>query len=83
VVHECGWCQPLQLQELLLEVVDRILPLLKLSILYLNGVLKVYDLVGTDIHLLTCDIEQLTGVVPPMLSLTKMTIHDLQLAVLL
>jgi hypothetical protein len=38
---------------------------------------------GMDIHLLMCDVEQLTGVVPPMLGLTKMMIRDLQLAVLL
>jgi hypothetical protein len=58
-------------------------PLIKLGILHLNGVLEVYDPVGTDIHLLTCDVEQLSGVVPPMLGLTKMMICDLQLVVLL
>jgi hypothetical protein len=57
--------------------------LLKLSLLHLKCVLKVDDPVGTDIHLLPCDVEQLTGVVPPMLGLTKSTILYLQLTVLL
>jgi hypothetical protein len=35
------------------------------------------DPVGTDIHLLVSDVEQLTGVVPLMLGLTKSTISDL------
>jgi hypothetical protein len=55
----------------LLEVGDHLCPLLKLDILHLNGVLKVNDPVGMDIHLLTSDVEQLTSVVPPMLGLTK------------
>jgi hypothetical protein len=46
-------------------------------------VLKVYEPMGMDIHLLTCDVEQLTDVVPLMLSLTKTMICDLQLVVLL
>jgi hypothetical protein len=49
----------------------------------INGVLKVDDPVGTDIHLLASDVEQLTGVVPPVLSLTKPTVSNLQLVVLL
>jgi hypothetical protein len=81
--HECGWCRPLQLQKLLLEVGDRLHPILKLDVLRLNGVLMVDDPVGTDIHLLTSDVELLMGVVPPMLGLTKLTISDLQLTVLL
>jgi hypothetical protein len=48
-----------------------------LSVLHLNGVLKVDDPVGTDIHLLASDVEQLTGVVPLMLGLTQSTISDL------
>jgi hypothetical protein len=67
----------------LLEVGDRLRPLLKLAVMRLNGMLKVNDPVGTDIHLLASDVEQLMGVVPPMLGLTKLTISDLQLAVLL
>jgi hypothetical protein len=46
-------------------------------------VLKVDVPVGTSIHLLTSDVEQHTGVVPPMLGLTMSTVSDLQLAVLL
>jgi hypothetical protein len=38
---------------------------------------------GTDIHLLTGDVEQHTGVVPPMLGSTKTTISILQLTELL
>jgi hypothetical protein len=67
----------------MLEVGDHHHPLLMIGILHLNGVLEVYDPVGTDIHLLTCDIEQLTGVVPPLLGLTKTMIRDLQLVVLI
>jgi hypothetical protein len=54
-----------------------------LSVLRLNVVLKVDDPVSTSIHLLTSDVEQHTGVVPTMLSLTKSTVSDLQLVVLL
>jgi hypothetical protein len=46
-------------------------------------VLKVDDPVGMDIHLLKSDVEQHIGVVPPMLGLTKSTVSDLQLTVLL
>jgi hypothetical protein len=77
VVNGCGWCRPLQLQKLLLEVGDRLRPLLKLGVLHLHVVLKVDDLVGTSIHLLTSDVEQYTGVVPPKLGLTKSTVSDL------
>jgi hypothetical protein len=38
-------------------------------------VLKVDDPVGTDIHLLTSDVEQRTGVVSSMLGVTKATIN--------
>jgi hypothetical protein len=82
VVNGCGWCQPLQLQKLLLEVDNVLCPLLKFDVLCLHVVLKVDDPVGTSIHLLTSDVEQHTGVVPPMLGLTKLTESDLQLAVL-
>jgi hypothetical protein len=83
MVHGCGWCWPLQLQKLLLKGSNHLCPLLKLSILHLNGVLKVDDPMGMDIHLLTSDVEELTGVVPPMISLTKSTVSDLQLTFLL
>jgi hypothetical protein len=53
---------------------DHLHPLLKLGTLHLIDVLKVDDPVGIDIHLLPSDVEQLTGVVPPMLGLTKMMI---------
>jgi hypothetical protein len=69
--------------EALLEVGDHLRPLLKFGVMCLNGVLKVDDPMGTDIHLLASDVEQLTGVVAPMLDLTKLTVSDLQLAVLL
>jgi hypothetical protein len=46
-------------------------------------VLKVDDRVGMDIHLLTGDVEQHTGIVPPLLGVTKMAISILKLAVLL
>jgi hypothetical protein len=67
----------LQLQKLLLEVGDHLCPFLKLGTLCLQGVLKVYNPVGTDVHLLTCKVKQLIGVVSPMLGFTKMTIRDL------
>jgi hypothetical protein len=67
----------------LLEAGDRLCPLLNLSLLRLEGMLKVYDPMGTDIHLLMCDVEQLTGVVSPMLGLTKISIRYLQLTVLI
>jgi hypothetical protein len=69
--------------EALLEVGDHLRPLLKFGVMCLNGVLKVDDPMGMDIHLLASDVEQLTGVVAPMLDLTKLTVSDLQLAVLL
>jgi hypothetical protein len=83
VVDRLGWCLPLKLQKLLLEVGDHLYPLLKLDALHLIGVLKVDDPVGTNIHLLTSDVEQHTGVVPPTLGLTKTTVSNLQLVVLL
>jgi hypothetical protein len=52
MVDRLRWRLPLKLQKLLLEVGDHLRPLLKLDILCLNGVLKVDDPVGTDIHLL-------------------------------
>jgi hypothetical protein len=62
---------------LLLEVGDRLCHLLKLDVLRLNGLVKVDDPMGMDIHLLVSDVEQLTGVVLPMLGLTKSTVSDL------
>jgi hypothetical protein len=43
-------------QKLLVEVGDCLCPLLKLGVLHLNGVLKVDDPVGIDIHLLLSDV---------------------------
>jgi hypothetical protein len=47
------------------------------GVLRLHMVLKVDDPMGTGIHLLTSDVEQHTGVVPPMLDLTRSTVSDL------
>jgi hypothetical protein len=69
------WCLSLKLQQLLLEVSDHLHPLLKLGILHLHVVLKVDDPVGTDIHLITSDVVQHTGVVPSMLGVTKLTVN--------
>jgi hypothetical protein len=78
-----GWCLSLQLQKLLLNAGDRLHPLLNLGMLCLKGVLKVYNPVGIDVHLLMCKVQLLTGVVPPVLGLTKIMICDPQLAVLI
>jgi hypothetical protein len=69
--------------KVLLKVDNCLCPLLKLGTLHLDGVLKLDDPVGTDIHLMTCDVEELTVVVPPMLGLTKTMIRDLPLTVLI
>jgi hypothetical protein len=61
----------------------RLCPLLKLGILRLHVVLKVDDPVGMSIHLLMSDVKQNTGVVSPMLGLTKSMVSDLQLMILL
>jgi hypothetical protein len=44
-------------------------------------VLKVDDPMGTNIHLLSSDVEQLTGVVLTMLGLAKPMVSNLQLTV--
>jgi hypothetical protein len=67
----------------LLRAGNHLRPLLMLSILCLHVVLKVDDTVGMDIHLLTGDVEQHTGVVPSMLGITKATVYLLLLTVLL
>jgi hypothetical protein len=54
---------------------DPLRPLLKLGVLRLHMVLKVEDPVGTDIHLLTSDVEQHTSVVPSMLGVTKAMVN--------
>jgi hypothetical protein len=54
---------------------DPLRPLLKLGVLHLHMVLKVEDPVGTDIHLLTTDVEQHTSVVPSMLGVTKAMVN--------
>jgi hypothetical protein len=73
----------LQLQKLQLEVGDCLHPLLKLGLQRLEGMLQVNNPVGTDLHLLMTNVKQLTGVVPPMLSLTESTVSNLWLTVLL
>jgi hypothetical protein len=74
---------PLKLQQLLLEVGDHLYPLLKLGVLRLHVVLKVDDLVGTDIHHLMGDVEQHMGVFSTVLDVTKMMVYILWLMVLL
>jgi hypothetical protein len=66
-----------------LEVGDRLHPLLKLGTLHLESVLEVYNPVGMDPHLLMSEVRLQMGVVLPVLDLTKAMIHDLQLAVLI
>jgi hypothetical protein len=83
VVDRLKWCLHPKLQKLLLEVSNHLCPLLELGTQRLVGMLKVDDTIGQDIHLLMSDVEQLMGVVPPMLGLTKMTVSELQLTVLL
>jgi hypothetical protein len=75
VVGRLRWCLHLKLQQLLLKVVNHLRPLLKLSVLRLNVVLKVDNPVGTGLHLLMGDVEQHAGVVPSMLSVTKATVN--------
>jgi hypothetical protein len=54
-----------------------------LGVPHLHVVPKVDDFVGMGIHLLMNNVEQHTGVVPPMLGLTKSAVSDLLLVVLL
>jgi hypothetical protein len=75
VLDRLRWCLSLKLQQLLLEISDHLYPLLELGVLRLHVVLKVDDPVGTCLHLLMGDVEQYTGVVPPMLGITKMTVN--------
>jgi hypothetical protein len=65
----------LKLQQLLLKVGDCLHPFLKLDVLYLHVVLKLDNPADTGIHLLASDVEQHTGVVPSMLSVTKATVN--------
>jgi hypothetical protein len=46
MVLECGWCQLLKLQKLLLEIGNCLCPLLKLDLLHLEGILKTHNRVG-------------------------------------
>jgi hypothetical protein len=75
VVDRLGWCLHLKIQQLLLEVDDNLLPLLKLGVLRLLMVLKVDNPMGIGLHLLTGDVEQHAGVVPSMFSVTKATVN--------
>jgi hypothetical protein len=69
------WCLHLKLQQLLLKLGNHLCPLLKLSVLRLHVVLKVGNLVGMGLHLLTGDVEQHVGVVSSMLGVTKVTVN--------
>jgi hypothetical protein len=75
VVDRLEWCLHLKLQQLLLKVGDRHLPLLKLSVLRLHVVLKVDNPMGMGLHLLTGDVEQHAGVVLSTLGVTKATVN--------
>jgi hypothetical protein len=55
MVHDNS--KDLKLQQLLLKVGDRLRPLLKLSVLHIDMVLKVDNPVGTGLHLLTGNVE--------------------------
>jgi hypothetical protein len=77
-----GWRLELEHLELLLESGDHRCPLLKLEVLLLDGVLKVYNHVGVGVHLLMGEVKLLVVVVPPVLSLTEAVVCDLQLTVL-
>jgi hypothetical protein len=55
MVHDNS--KDLKLQQLLLKVGDRLHPLLKLSVLHIDMVLKVDNPVGTGLHLLTGNVE--------------------------
>jgi hypothetical protein len=52
----CGWCLKLQHLILLLKGGDHCCPLLKLEVLLLVGMLKVYDHMGTLVHHLANDV---------------------------
>jgi hypothetical protein len=58
----------LKLQHLLLKVGGSLHPLLKLGILHLHLVLKVYNPMGMGLHLLTGDV-------PSMIDVTKATVN--------
>jgi hypothetical protein len=62
---------------MLLEVGDRLRPLLKLYISCLNGILEMHDRVGPGVHLITSKVNLLTGVVPPVLGLAKAAVCNL------
>jgi hypothetical protein len=71
----------LQLQKLLLEVGDRLCPLIKLGILCLGGILEMHDHVGASVHLLTSEVKLSTGEVPPVIDLSKAVVCSLQLQI--
>jgi hypothetical protein len=75
VIGRLRWCLHLKLQQLLLEVVDHLCPLLKLGVLHLHMVLKVDNPVGFGLHLLMGDVEQHVGVVPSMLGVTRAMVN--------
>jgi hypothetical protein len=67
--------------KLLLESGDHCCPLLEVKILLLDVVLNVYNRVGALVHHRASGVKLLTGIVPPVLSLTKAVVRDLQFMV--
>jgi hypothetical protein len=57
-------------------------PLLKLEVVLLIGVLKVYNRMGALIHHLVRHVKLLTNVVPRVLGLAKATVCNLQVPIL-
>jgi hypothetical protein len=55
---------------------------LRVKVLLLDMVLKVYDGVSTLVHHRASSVQLLTGMVPPMLGLAEAVVRNLQLAVL-
>jgi hypothetical protein len=78
----CKWHLKLKHLNLLLKRGNHHCPLLKLDVLLLIGMLEVYDRVSALVHQLTWHIKLLTDVVPHVLGLTEVTVHDHQLPVL-
>jgi hypothetical protein len=66
----------------LLESGDRRCPLLELKVLHLDGILEVHNHMGPGVHLHTGEVKLLVGIVPPVLGLAKVVVHNLQLEIL-
>jgi hypothetical protein len=80
----CGYRWNLKLKHLnlLLKRGNHHYPRLKIEVLLLVGVLKVYDHMSALVHQLAWCVKLLTNVMPRVLDLTKATVRDLQLPVL-